>query len=60
KVLRYHDLGPWFYRGINNSGLGGSSMMLSSKQTWRDYSSRDLGLKDFEWAIPSYPSFLVS
>ncbi|KAF3502418.1 hypothetical protein F2Q69_00041458 [Brassica cretica] len=23
-------LGPWFYRGINNSGLGGSSMMLSS------------------------------
>ncbi|KAH0857905.1 LOW QUALITY PROTEIN: hypothetical protein HID58_086166 [Brassica napus] len=83
--IRYHDLGPWFYRGINNSGLGGSSMMLSSvyvrpnwfrhhclfesqgnfllelfkKQTWRDYSSRDLGLKDFEWAIPSYPSFLI-
>ncbi|KAF2570398.1 hypothetical protein F2Q70_00001948 [Brassica cretica] len=30
KLERYHDLGPWFYCGINNSGLGGSSMMLSS------------------------------
>ncbi|KAH0894037.1 hypothetical protein HID58_056466, partial [Brassica napus] len=70
KLERYHDLGPWFYRGINNSGLGGSSMMLSSvcvrpnwfliaiATTWRGYSSRDLGLKDFEWVIPSYPSFL--
>ncbi|CAF2071697.1 unnamed protein product [Brassica napus] len=30
KLERYHDRRPWFYGGINNFGLGCSSMMLSS------------------------------
>ncbi|CAN6817802.1 unnamed protein product [Brassica oleracea] len=34
--------------------------VIAIATTWRGYSSRDLGLKDFEWVIPSYPSFLVS
>ena len=30
KLERYHNRRPWFYRDINNFGLGSSSMMLSS------------------------------
>ncbi|KAG5393259.1 hypothetical protein IGI04_023222 [Brassica rapa subsp. trilocularis] len=33
KLERYHNRRPWFYRGINNFGLGSSSMILSSRNT---------------------------
>ncbi|CAN6841234.1 unnamed protein product, partial [Brassica oleracea var. botrytis] len=60
KLERYHDLGPWFYRDICIFGMRVLGAVIAIATTWRGYSSRDLGLKDFEWVIPSYPSFLVS